>query len=229
VTASDISAALQERAVGILNDLGDGQFVRVGIDNEKALRSTTGSGAAAAGAPKPAIPEQKESEKQQISMISHGHGGEGEGVDAAVAPGQMIRHYAPDVPTYIVSRTSSSVGDRSQLQIIGGEHSPVVNLSDDALGDPISIRSSFVIDFGGRLSSYRSRCAVYEDLSPTGNTAEACEQVFRVLRYTESEEVRVRGVATVLLPDLRDAAQDDELLRALWERLHRAASGTFAQ
>ena len=34
-------------------------------------------------------------------------------------------------------------------------------------------------------------------------------------------------VRAVLLPDLRPDAEECEMTRALWERLHRAASGTF--
>ena len=35
------------------------------------------------------------------------------------------------------------------------------------------------------------------------------------------------AVRAVLLPDLRADAERCEMTRALWERLHRAASGTF--
>jgi len=84
------------------------------------------------------------------------------------------------------------------------------------------------------------------DLSPTGNLNEACFALFRELRVAESPEVLSRGVTTVLLPDLRDMVDPDYgnssisnvmaativadtqgLELALWERLHRAASGTF--
>jgi hypothetical protein len=37
------------------------------------------------------------------------------------------------------------------------------------------------------------------------------------------------GVKVVLLPDLRVGAEKSEMIRALWERLHRAASGIFVQ
>ena len=60
-----------------------------------------------------------------------------------------------------------------------------------------------------------------------GNVSEACQRVFGVLRSAESAAIRRQGVDFVLLPDLRAAAKQDERLQALWERLHRAASGQF--
>jgi hypothetical protein len=248
VTASEISTALQGKGKGLLSVLGDGTYVRVSVDNEKALKSTSGASSGTSGT----MVDNEAAETMRVANTEHQQpqqqNNEHEGVEGAVAPGQMIRHYAPDIPTYIVlqnptsasssSSSSSSSVSRStvdggtivyneELRIIGGLHSPVFATDVDL--PTITVKSAFIIDFGGQLSHLRPHCAGYEDLSVPGNTAEACEHVFRLLRYTESEEVRALGVTTVLLPDLRAAAEGDELLRALWERLHRAASGTFVE
>jgi len=177
--------------------------VTVKVDNEKHLRAKTDL-----------VPSSDAAIEAPVSE------------DAVVAPGQMMRHYAPDIPTYIVSSaTDDDVG-----------------VTDSFVG----LSSAAVIDFGGRLDHLRDICRRYVDLSPTGNLNEACFALFRELRVAESPEVLSRGVTTVLLPDLRDMVDPDYgnssisnvmaativadtqgLELALWERLHRAASGTF--
>jgi len=101
----------------------------------------------------------------------------------------------------------------------------------------VDLSSAAVIDFGGRLGDLRDQVRRYVDLSPTGDLHEACFALFRELRAAESPEVLSAGVSTVLLPDLRgmvathcsssDAVGAEGLELALWERMNRAASGTF--
>ena len=152
-------------------------------------------------------------------------GGPGAAIDApvvsedavVVAPGQMTRHYAPDIPTYIVSNAADAM-----------------TMMDSS---SVDLSSAAVIDFGGRLGDLRDQVRRYVDLSPTGNLHEACFALFRELRAAESPEVLSAGVSTVLLPDLRDmvathssssdAVGAEGLELALWERMNRAASGTF--
>ena len=152
----------------------------------------------------------------------------------AVAPGQMMKHYAPDIPTYIVTaESSSSVSPRSVLSF---SFSSVQSEGDDN----ITITEAFVIDFGGQLLHMKDKCSVYCDLSPEGKAEEACNRIFEILRRAEDPALAIPkgiqglagegsglGVKLVLLPDLRLAAEKNEMVRALWERLHRAASGTF--
>jgi len=122
----------------------------------------------------------------------------------AVAPGQMLKHYSPDLPTYIYAPPSS------------------------ALSAPLPLTACLVIDFGGALSALQPDAAWYHDLSPSGSAAEACQHIFSWLRLAEGVDAAGKGVRAVLLPDLRARAASDEGVRALWERLHRAASGTVA-
>ena len=85
-----------------------------------------------------------------------------------------------------------------------------------------------VVDFGAQLSSFQSSCWRYIDLSATGNAAEACTGVFSTLRQVELwKKENPEEVHLLLLPDLRHLADKDQVVRALWERLHRAASGCF--
>jgi len=165
--------------------------------------------------------------------------------EAAVAPGQMLKHYAPDIPTFIVRDVKSYISTHSDQ-----------TREEKVEADKAShgVRAAMVIDFGGQLSSLKHTARHYLDLSPRGSAAEACVSLFDVLRRSESEEVRQMGVTHVLLPDLshfsppdgvktsavngndsisatddltNDKGKDDDLRSALWERMHRAASGIF--
>ena len=109
VTSKDIDAALRRRAdtvaAGAAPQPGDESIwagllanVTVVIENEKALIKN----------PLPGSPSSSSSSSSS-GATSDGHG-ECEG---AVAPGQMIRHYAPDVETFVVKAaapSSSSLG-----------------------------------------------------------------------------------------------------------------------
>lgn len=144
---------------------------------------------------------------------------EGEG---AVSPGQMIKHYAPDVPTFILlSKTSISPTTSASTSASEVQKNAVI------LPHTMSLHEAFVIDFGGQLSDLRSKCASYTDLSSKRDVAEACTFLFTALRESESQAARRRGVKYVLLPDLTSLSRDDGLAAALWERMHRAASGQY--
>jgi L-threonylcarbamoyladenylate synthase len=207
VTSEDITASLAaSNSAELMN-------VSVVIENEKALI-------------------KKGSDKSGADSII-GKAAESVDNEAAVAPGQMIKHYAPDIPTYIVTAASSA----SRAGVVAFRLACQED-HDDSSSSPadISIRKAFIIDFGGQLKHFKDNCSVYVDLSSSGVAEEACNRIFEVLRMTEDPSLSLphsskggsgEGVTLVLLPDLREAAERNEMVRALWERLHRAASGSF--
>jgi len=129
-----------------------------------------------------------------------------------VAPGQTIRHYSPNVLSYMVSHdryTSSGTGDWSE--------------------DEISLlKSAVVIDFGGRLASLKNDSLAYRDLSAGGDSSVAAANVFDSLRWSET----VEGAQRVYFPEIlvRDdmdvsSEKKEALVLAVKDRLTRAASG----
>lgn len=140
--------------------------------------------------------------------------------EAAVAPGQMIKHYAPDLPTYVITNDNNNKNS-DIFTVLKNEY------NEHDTHKPVNINDAFVIDYGNRLGKYKMRCKKYMDLSEKGIPSEACRLVFQALRQAEDKEVANQGVKIVILPDLRKAAETDELVQALWERLHRAASGNY--
>ena len=126
--------------------------------------------------------------------------------EATVAPGQTVRHYSPNIPSFVLSQ------DRVGRSANTNDHDRAV------------LRHSVVIDFGGRLSSWKGLAAAYRDLSDAGNSSQAAQAVFETLRWAE----QVEGARQIVFPDLTkhdDNNKDDALLLAVKDRLTRAASG----
>ena len=125
---------------------------------------------------------------------------------AQVAPGQLITHYAPDVPAYM--------------------HVAQANEADrDGRTDA---KDTVCIDFGGVLRASAPTFLAYRDLSETGRGQEAAAGVYAALRWGEL----IADAKAILLPNLDSVAaaqpeQTDTLL-AVHDRLFRASSGRTA-
>jgi tRNA threonylcarbamoyl adenosine modification protein (Sua5/YciO/YrdC/YwlC family) len=112
------------------------------------------------------------------------------------SPGELLIHYAPIVPAYLIKNVEQEEPFFKEL-----------NLSDCAL-----------IDVGGRFQRYQEYCAYSVDLSETSNMLEACERLFFVLREVEKKPF----VKAILVPDL--SKEDSELAKAIGDRLNRATA-----
>lgn len=116
----------------------------------------------------------------------------------AAAPGQMLRHYSPNIPSYIVStslaQTDLTLESRSKLQC------------------------TVVIDYGSQLAHWQEFSLKYKDLSPNNTPGDATQALFDTLRWAE----RVQNAEFILFPNIEGS---DALLLALKDRLTRAASG----
>jgi tRNA threonylcarbamoyl adenosine modification protein (Sua5/YciO/YrdC/YwlC family) len=139
-----------------------------------------------------------------------------------VAPGQTIRHYSPDVPSFILSR---SLFQFKSLSISQNEKE--------------FLSRSVLIDFGGRIKTWKHLALAYRDLSESAESAEATKHVFETLRWAE----KIENANQILFPEISDeieidhqelrknknnlicSASQDALTLALKDRLTRAASG----
>lgn len=135
------------------------------------------------------------------------------------APGQLITHYAPDLPTYIVRVEDPDLSTHAGAN---------ADNNADTEAAEAALAKSVVIDFGGSLawlqgdgiaglersencscseqcrmvSNLNSSCLAYLDLSPSGDAAAAGRALFAALRWAEL----VKGAARVLLPDIEHVA-----------------------
>lgn len=136
------------------------------------------------------------------------------------APGQMLTHYAPDLPTFLATAAAAegAPGDAAAAADggAGGGHDLHVAGAPVA---PDALSQYVVLDFDGRMAWAKDVAAGYRDLSSAGDMAVAAAHVFDFLRWAES----VQGAAAVLLVD--PANVDHEHTEAVRDRLFRAASG----
>jgi L-threonylcarbamoyladenylate synthase len=152
-----------------------------------------------------------------------------------MAPGQLLTHYSPTVPAFLVAPRSFPV---SQAQTATGTAWRLVGVADVAAD--INAKT-VILDYHGAVAAAFKRCfgvdvrsangiLAYRDLSPAGSPEEASHVVFDALRWTE----RVTGARVVLLPLIVEfeaasaAGLDTEraaLYAAVEDRLFRAASG----
>ena len=119
---------------------------------------------------------------------------------AHVAPGQTIRHYSPHVPSYLVSRHCLQ---QEQQQQCAQEN------------DNDMLRQAVVLDYAGRLASWKGQVLAYRDLSVTGNSMEAAQHLFAALRELDKTDVNL--ILAELVPE-------SGLGRAINDRLRRAAA-----
>lgn len=130
---------------------------------------------------------------------------------ANVSPAQTIRHYSPNIPSYLLSAKCIE----NTKTIVNG------NKNDDDDDYYKILQTAVVIDYGAQLVGWKHVARAYYDLSPTGNSSLAAQTVFETLRWAE----QVSNVDCILFPDLIIAANNDALALAVKDRLTRAASG----
>ncbi len=119
------------------------------------------------------------------------------------APGQLIRHYAPDVETYMISPldTTTTISPSSYLPPPG----------------------TVIIDCGSFLSYLRGKQDIvgYTDLSQSGNAREAASTLFQKLRWAES----IPGVKRIVIVQCRPDNTCEGMAEAINDRIFRAACG----
>merc|ERR1712194_843216 len=143
---------------------------------------------------------------QRAPSTSHAE----EDTQAQAAPGMMLRHYAPSIPTFLlgVDESSDSMSD-------GGK---------DTVYDP---SSCVMIDFGKKFFACRQLFSRYFELcgeEGLSGEEEACRRVFELLRVAEESAPKF-GIKLILLTDFSADAAEGGLAAALHDRLFRAASG----
>jgi len=125
-----------------------------------------------------------------------------------VSPGQSIRHYSPNVKSFLLS-----IDRFNQLK---QEATPCLNSREEDI-----LKSSVVVDFAGQLRSLETKSLSYKDLSLSGDSKEAASKLFETLHWAEE----VEGVKRIFFPEITGKNDYDSLLLALKDRLTRAASG----
>jgi L-threonylcarbamoyladenylate synthase len=146
-------------------------------------------------------------------------------------PGQLLTHYSPNVPSFLVTpsslptTTTTMNGNASgAVAASAGDWTVEVN------GEVVHAKDVVVLDFHGDLASLTSRCLAFRSLSSSGDAVEACHEVFDALRWTETV-VGAKAVVFPLVSEFRVPASPTAaaLLDAVEDRLFRAASGRIVR
>jgi L-threonylcarbamoyladenylate synthase len=139
-----------------------------------------------------------------------------------VAPGQLVRHYSPNIPSFMLSLKAHSIDGSMPQETI------------------TFLNNAIIIDYGQRLKALQSIALNYRDLSRTNNSNEAAQNIFDTLRWAE----QVSGAHVIIFPQIIDIEQqiplalttdqscgdfvdDDALKLAIHDKLKRAASGVI--
>lgn len=173
--------------------------------------------------------------------------------EANVAPGQTIRHYSPNVPSYLVS--SACIQEYNDLmkkkeETIASSTAPNATELKYEMDDYSKFLSTAVIiDYGQQLVSCRDAVLAYYDLSEQFNSHHAAQILFSTLRIAETipnatkilfPQYLMSGMSSNHHSNNRDDNNfdrnttttatssnntNDALTLALQDRLTRAASG----
>jgi len=118
------------------------------------------------------------------------------------APGQLLTHYAPDIPAFLVKRGDTSIQIGEQWH-------------------PLRVSRAVIVDFGGQFLQHAGDAIAYKNLTGlSGGAAVAATALFAALRWAEN----IPGAEGVLLADPR-SIDSSEAAEAVRDRLFRAASG----
>ena len=122
------------------------------------------------------------------------------------APGQFLRHYAPNLPSYM---------------LVSGQW-------DEVSARDISISNCVLIDFNSENINLKEKVSLYLDLSVKGDFVEAIGNVYDYLRISETQEqgemVLIANLFDTKLVDQVDSSHSEHQ-SALFDRLFRAVTG----
>eukprot|EP00977_Amphora_coffeiformis_P004146 scaffold846_cov168-Amphora_coffeaeformis.AAC.3 len=130
-------------------------------------------------------------------------------VTATVAPGQNIRHYSPNVPSFLLSSDC------------------VAGMSSCGTEIAALLQGAVILDYGQQLASWKDQVLAYRDLSSTKDSAEAAQWIYDSLRWAEQVSNAQYILFPSLLHDDDSGTGVDALLLAVHDRLTRAASGVM--
>lgn len=113
-------------------------------------------------------------------------------------PGQFLRHYSPDIDSFLFSGT---------------------------VPDSLDLGTVVLLDFGSLFERLSGQVKHYRDLSPQGDYVEAIGRIYDDLRWAETMQ-DARCVLITNFKQIEGASKlSDEHRDALFDRIFRATSG----
>jgi L-threonylcarbamoyladenylate synthase len=163
---------------------------------------------------------------------SVGDAAAGEEEVGEVAPGQLITHYAPYVPCFVLASAqinlsapgvtdSLSAGDIGSVPVAfpsGAAEQSAVQAglvryarTSKTLTSRDMANGAVIIDFAGQLQWLADKCLAYRDLSASGSCVAAAKEVFSALRWAEVQPgAAIVIIAPIVTPLALTDANEDE-------------------
>ena len=126
-----------------------------------------------------------------------------------MAPGQLLKHYSPNVDCFLL--VDQLQDPRSPTQAATEERG--YNLADSA-----------IIDFHGHNLALKDKCKLYRDLSASGSFKEALFNLYLLLRECEISE----GVKSILVRFQEEGFEEGSFGSTLFDKIFRSAAGVKA-
>jgi L-threonylcarbamoyladenylate synthase len=136
-----------------------------------------------------------------------------------LSPGLATRHYAPNVPTYVLK-----IDETDNEKVVGESASIVTFLSGDETL-VVNLSTAVVVDFGPpnrTMLRFRESLKGYINPSPAGDLAEYTRGLFSALRQAEAWD----GTSVIFIHF--SVNNDDRWAGAIRDRINRSASGKSA-
>lgn len=135
-------------------------------------------------------------------------------------PGQLLTHYAPTVPSFLLGPKDVCVSDREEWSLHAG-------------GAYFASHSVIVLDYAATLHALSAGALAYRSLGDGSDAKAASAAVFDALRWCET----IEGASAVVFPKLAEfwkaapshkceEQAESDFLDAIDDRLFRAASGS---
>lgn len=137
-----------------------------------------------------------------------------------VFPGQLLKHYSPDLDVFRVMRRS--------IPATAARHGEAV---DDLNGGKLAemAKTSAVIDFAGQLKALEPLALAYLDLSRRGDAAEAAAGLFEGLRWAEGQASAERLLISGVYEDSSPSSFNKWWTRARIENMQPIQSSATLQ
>ena len=197
IDGGNCSVGIESSVIKILklsNDEFEIKILRKGIVSEAGLKKV--------------ISESQLLSQYKINITTRKIGGiKMDSKEAQIAPGFFIKHYSPNIDTFLLNRTNSLIKENKKQ---------------------IMFNDCVLIDFGGMFESIKSKLFKYYDCSPCKDVFEAINNLYDQLHLAEKEKCNLILINNFYLNKV-EGLKNEEHLDAIYERIFRSAGGKFAE
>lgn len=139
------------------------------------------------------------------------------------APGQILKHYAPKLPAFLLEHSRPPAKNEE----------PLSSSKENGIGlaGQKETKKAVLVDFAGKFLAIHEFFLKVFDLSEKGDYIEAMHDLYEVLRLAENieeAEFIVVGDLSLSLVEEKETFKNDEFSETVYDKIFRCASGVKA-